>query len=133
MGKSTKKWNNICHDKVRCLSFLTASIIHYTLFSKHLLVSKTSWRRLEDVFSVTIFHLPRRFQDVCLEGVLEDEKLLWQDMPWEMFRRPTKCLLGRNIHLYLKNLNLYLINLYLANLSFSNKFRQIQDVLIRTQ
>ena len=52
------------------------------------------WRRLEDVFSVTIFRLPRHLQDVlrdvfkmsprclqevfarCLEDVLEDEKLL---------------------------------------------------------
>ena len=128
MGKSTKKWNNSCHDKVRCLSFLTVFIIHYMLFSKHLLVSKTSWRRLEDVFSITIFRLPRRFQDVCLEDVLEDEKLLLQDKPWKMSRRPTKYLLGRNINLYLKNLNLYL-----ANLSLSNKFRQIQNALIRTQ
>ena len=45
----------------------------------NLFVSKTSLRRLqdmssrrfEDVFSVTIFHLPRRLQDV-----LEDKKLL---------------------------------------------------------
>ena len=32
--------------------------------SKHFLFSKTSWIRLEDVFSVTFFHLPRRLQDV---------------------------------------------------------------------
>ena len=46
---------------------------------KHLLLFKTSWRRLQDmswkrlqhVFSITIFCLPRR-----LEDVLEDEKLL---------------------------------------------------------
>ena len=41
-----------------------------------------SWRRLQHVFSVTIFCLPRRLKDVlkrfswCLEDVLEDEKLL---------------------------------------------------------
>ena len=39
--------------------------------SKHLLVLKTSLRRLQHVFSVTVFRLPR-----CLEDVLEDEKLL---------------------------------------------------------
>ena len=37
--------------------------------SKHLLVLKTSWRRLQYVFSVTVSHLPRRLedllQDVC--------------------------------------------------------------------
>ena len=33
-----------------------------------------SWRRLEDVFSVTIFHLPRRLQDVfksCLQDLFQ--------------------------------------------------------------
>ena len=38
-----------------------------------------SSRRLQDVFSVTIFRLPRRLQDVFarrLQGVLEDGKLL---------------------------------------------------------
>ena len=62
--------------------------------SKHLLVFKTSsrrledmsWRRLQHVFSVTILRLPRRLEDVLktfsrplarrLEDVLEDEKLL---------------------------------------------------------
>ena len=45
-------------------------------------VLKTSSSRLEDVFSVTIFCLPRRLQDVFktssrhLEHVLEDQKLL---------------------------------------------------------
>ena len=31
---------------------------------KHFLFSKTSWKCLEDVFSVTIFRLPRRLGDV---------------------------------------------------------------------
>ena len=57
------------------------------LLSKHLLVLKTSWillqdmswRRFQHIFSVTIFHLPRRLEDVLqrrLENALEDEKLL---------------------------------------------------------
>ena len=60
--------------------------------SKHLLVFKTSWRRLQYVFSVTIFCLARHFEDVLsmswirLEDVLEDEKLLlwWrlEDISW---------------------------------------------------
>ena len=47
-----------------------------------------SSRRLEDVFSVTIFHLPRRLQDVLQDvfntssqDVLEDEKLIrWRSV-----------------------------------------------------
>ena len=34
-----------------------------TLPRKHFLFSKPSWRLLKDVFSVTIFHLTRHFQD----------------------------------------------------------------------
>ena len=67
------------------------------------------WRRLRNVFSVTIFRLPRR-----LENVLEDEKLLrWrrledkQNVYWK--------------YLYLKNLNLDLINLYLTYLYLTNQ------------
>ena len=37
---------------------------YITVPSKHFLFSKTSSRRLEDVFSITIFRLPRRLQDV---------------------------------------------------------------------
>ena len=64
------------------------------LFSKHFLFSKTSSRRLEDFFSVTLFVFQdllktslRCFQDVfktclqdvlqlCLQDVLEDKKML---------------------------------------------------------
>ena len=45
--------------------------------SRHL--QDMSWRRLQHVFSVTIFRLPRRLEDVLqirLEDVLEDKKLL---------------------------------------------------------
>ena len=67
--------------------------------SKHLLVFKTSWGRLQDmswrrlqhVFSVTILRLPRRLEDVFktsrkmswrhLQDVLEDQKLLrWRHL-----------------------------------------------------
>ena len=36
--------------------------------------SKTSWRRYEDILNITIFHLPRRLQDVlktCLQDVFQ--------------------------------------------------------------
>ena len=66
-----------------------------------------SSRRLQDVFSETIFCLPRRLEDVfktslrrpqdvfprCLEDVFEDEKLLrWRCV--EHVLKTMKCLLG---------------------------------------
>ena len=42
--------------------------------SKHFLFSKTSWGHLEDVFSVKIFRLPRRLQEVfktCLQDLFQ--------------------------------------------------------------
>ena len=45
-------------------------------------VLKTSWRRLEYVFSVTFFCLPRR-----LEDVLEDEKCYAEDVLKTSWRR----------------------------------------------
>ena len=94
--------------------------------SKHLLVFKTSWRRLEDmswrrlqnVFSVTIFRLPRHLEDILqirledflktswrhlerrTEDVLEDEKLLgWRCLVFKtslrhVFKTYSRRLLG---------------------------------------
>ena len=78
---------------------------------KILFTSETSWRRLqvmssrrlEDIFSVTIFRLPRRLEDVLKtfsrrlardpQDVLEDVKLLcWR--PVEDVFKTNKCLLG---------------------------------------
>ena len=71
--------------------------------SKHLLVFKTSsrrledmsWRRLQHVFSVTIFCFPRRLQDV-----LESKKLLrWrhlQNMSWRHVMKTSSTRLRRN-------------------------------------
>ena len=47
--------------------------------SKHFLFSKTSWRRLEEVFSVTILHLPRRLQDVFARPLPKMSSRLLQD------------------------------------------------------
>ena len=66
--------------------------------SKHWLVFKTSWRRIQDTL-----------QDVL--------KTSW---------RPTKCLLASNIYQFLTNLNLHLTNLCLTNLYFTN-LKWIQD------
>ena len=68
--------------------------------SKHLLVFKTSWRYLQQVFCITIFCLPR-----CLEDLLEDENFLRCRRLQDVFLtcleyvfktswRQTKCLLG---------------------------------------
>ena len=81
-----------------------------TLPSKHLLVFKTSWRRLQDmswrclqhVFNVTVFRLPRSLED-ALQLRLEDtswrrledmswihlEDMFWrrsEDMSWKHFQ-----------------------------------------------
>ena len=56
--------------ELSCLTSLETRVKIYP--SKHLLVLKTSWRRLQDmswrslqhVFSVTILRLPRRLEDV---------------------------------------------------------------------
>ena len=110
--------------------------------SKNLLVFKTTWRRLKDmswrrfqnVFSVTIFRFPRRLEDVLkaswkrkncyAEGVL---KICLQNVLTTCLQnvfkpswRQTKCLLGIS-HLYLKNLNLCLINLRLTYLYLTNQ------------
>ena len=78
------------HNRAVYLKFFSAKNIP----SKYLLVFRTSWRRLQHVFSVTILCLPRRLEDVLqkrledvlktywrhlarrLEEVLEDETLL---------------------------------------------------------
>ena len=61
-------------------------------------VLKTPWRRLQDVFSVTFFCLPRRLEDIIarrlantswrrLEDVLEDEKCYAEDVFKTSWRR----------------------------------------------
>ena len=121
---------------------------------KHLLVLKTSWKRLQDmswrrlehVFSVTIFRLPRLLEDVlqrhlenvfkmssrrlarCLQNVLEDEKLLrWRCLEDVLETNKMFTRISVLIHGLLRNLNQYLTNLYFTNL------RRIQNALIRTQ
>ena len=101
-----------------------------------------SWRRLQNVLSVTIFRLPRRFEDVLqmrLKDVLEDEKLLrWSRLEdvlktcledvlktswWQ-----TKCLLG----ISLSNKSKSVSDKPTSHISISAKSRRIQNALIRT-
>ena len=131
-------------------------IVYFKKFpSKHLLVFKTSWRRLQHVFRVTIFRLPRRVQDFFktswrslankswrrlqdvfarrLQDVLEDKKLLrWRRLEDVLEINKMFTRISVLIHGLLRNLNQYLTNLYLTNLHFTN-LKRIQNALIRTQ
>ena len=93
LAKFTYFLANICWSPRR----LEARLQHKNFWSCECFFrtsSKTSWRRLEDVFQKS----------------------------W----RPTKCLLGRNLYLFLRDLNLYLTNLYQTNL-YLKSLRRIQD------
>ena len=110
---------------------------------------------LQDVFSITIFCLSRRLENVLqirLEDVLKaSRKTFWRRLgrrkivllktcsrrlddvlktPW----RKTKCLLAISAsnHGLLTNINHYVTNLYLTSLYFTN-LRRIQNALIRTR
>ena len=137
---------------------MLTSCTFYNVPSKHFLVFKMSWRRLQDmfwrhlqhVFSVSIFRLRRHLEDVlqtssrhlvrCLQDVLEDKKLLhWRRLE-DVLKTCTEDVLEINKmftgisvsnHGLLTNLNQYLTNLYLTNLYFIN-LRWIQVALIRT-
>ena len=116
--------------------------------------------RLQPVFNITMFRLPRRLEDIskdvlktswktkncyaeevlktsledvlktCLKEVL---KTYLEDVLKTSWRG-TKCLLGISVfnHGLPANLNQYLTNLYLINLYFTN-LRRIRNALIRTQ
>ena len=79
-----------------------------------------SWKRLQRAFSVTIFHYPRRLEDISQDVLKTSSRCFGdkQNVYWG--------------HLYLTNLNLYLSNLYLTNLYLTNLLR-IQNALIRNQ
>ena len=74
------------------LFLFSLKYVRKDLPSKHFLFSKTSSRRLEDVFRVALFRLPRRLQNVFakrlaimswrrLQNVLEDKKMLhWRHL-----------------------------------------------------
>ena len=101
------------------------------------ITSQQTFARLQHVFRVIIFHLPRCFQDVfktkncyaedvlkkCLEDIL---KTCLDDV---------FCLVDKQnvywVYLYLANLNVYLTSLYFTNLYLMN-LRRIQNAIIRT-
>ena len=103
-----------------------------------------SWRRLQNVSSLTVFHLPRCFEDVLKSfwrrlantswRRLGRRKIVMLKMSWRHVLktsrryvlktswRQTKCLLEIS---FLTNLNLYQINLYLIYLSLQMKANPI--------
>ena len=112
-----------------------------------------SGRRLQHVFTITIFCLSRRLENVLqirLEDVLKaSRKTSWRrlgrrkivllntcsrrlDDVLKTSSRQTKCLLAISAsnHGLLTNINHYLTNLYLTSLYFTN-LRRIQNSLIR--
>ena len=104
----------------------------YTGHSKHLLVFKTYWRRLQQVFIVTVFHLPRRLQDVFntswrrFEDILQDVfKTSWKTKNCyaeDVFKtswRKTKCLLG--ISVYNKSKCVYNKSIFKRSISGESK------------
>ena len=98
------------------------------LLCNHFLFSSKSWKRLEDVFSIAVFHLPRPFHDVFmtrfpkaisrrltntswkrLEDVFEDKKMLHcrrlqnffnTSSPKRMFARLWKRRVFTSFHLF---------------------------------
>ena len=112
-----------------------------------------SWRRLKNVFSVTILRLPRRLEDVLktsCKDVLKIScktkncyakdvlKTCLEDMSWRCLEdllkilwRQAKYLLGISLYLSrdLTNLNVYLTSLYFTNL-YLTTLKQIQNALI---
>ena len=78
-------WSQICVRNFIVATFFDEWLEKHVIMrnqsqpSKHLLVFKTSWRRLQHVFSVTILRLPR-----CLEDVLETS---WRRLAKTSWRR----------------------------------------------
>ena len=104
-----------------------------------------SWRRLQNVFNVTISRLPRRLEDVlqiCLEDVLKTSwktknccaedilKTSWRHVLNTSSRRPGDKENNYREYLYLANLNLYLTNLYLTYLHLTNQGESKMHLLV---
>ena len=131
--------------------------------SKHLLIFKTTWRRLQDMswgrLSCNNFWSSRKssrvLQDIfktiwkifsrplqgffktswktrncypedIIKTCLQEIFKICLEVVFQFLKRPTNCLLERNLYLLLTNINLYLTNLYLTNL-YLTKLKQIQD------
>ena len=106
--------------------------------TRHLLLCKTYLRRLEDmssrrlqhVFRVTIFRLPRRLEE-AMKTSWKTKNCYAEDVFKTSWRRFGD---KENVYWYLclTNLNVYLTNLYFSNL-YLTYLTRIQNALIRTQ
>ena len=65
---------------------LTILFCLHLLPSKQFLVFKTSWRRLQDVFSVTIFRLWRRLLKTSCKYILKTSWKRLQDVLWDVLK-----------------------------------------------
>ena len=79
-----------------------------------------SWRRFQNVFTVTILRLPRHLKDI-LKTSWKTKKCYAEDVlktsSWHLGDKQNFCW----EYLYLTSLNLYLINLYLTYLYLTNQ------------
>ena len=148
---------SICGSWI-CCQTERLRIVFRSVPCKHLLPVKTSWRRLQHVFSVTVLRLPRRLEDISQDVLrtswktkncyAEDVlKTSWRHaiktssrhvlkMSWRRVLKTSWRYCGdkQNTYwgyLYLLNLNVYLTNLYLANLHLTI-LRRIKHELSRT-
>ena len=85
----------------------------------------------------TVFHMITQQTITGLQDVHKTSSRYFLKTSWNRLQRnnflssktswrPAKCVLGRNLYLYLTNLNLHLTNLYLTNLYLTN-LALIQD------
>ena len=107
-----------------------------------MLVLKTSWRLLQHVFKVTIFHLPRRLEDTLktswrhlpktswrhLEDILKTKNCYAEDV-FRTSWRQTKCLLEISVSNKYKRV----YNKSIFRKSVSGKSKANSKSLIRTQ
>ena len=113
-------WRKQCHRWIYSGTTTTVTVlllifsIKIIISSKHLLVLKTSWRRLQHVFSVTILRLPRRLEAAFKTShktswrrlgrwkivTLKTSSRRLEDISWRRLQtswRQTKCLLGISV------------------------------------
>ena len=128
-----ENWETWLFSKCKYLNTNFVTNLDNKLPSKHLLVFKTSWRRLQDmswrrlqhVFSIKILPLPRRLggrKIVMLKTSsrrLED--MSWrcmEDISWGHYGDKQNTYWG---YLHLTNLKVYLTNLYYKSISDNSK------------
>ena len=91
--------------------------------SKHFLISKTSWGRLKDIFNVTIFHLPRRLQDVFKTSSRRFQEVFARILP-NMFSRCLQNIFKTSLQDVFKIFSRRFLDVFLKIFS-----KRLQDIL----